>query len=363
MLLVFVVIVLPHHKTSAKGYINNNGVVQRIDNDNEDIILPAPEELNGEDEDDSDQCSGDHDHHDHSDHHVHLSKKKKSNDMKGYEKWNDHFAKQRPAQSRVPSPKKSVAAKLLDKFSRPVLSDRQSKRDTNNNKQANEYGKHGLQGPPTSSMFSGNWFGVGGGVGGNRRGSGDFFGMRSSSRRRPTFTSADPVFFDDLPDHNFQERHAGSRDYHDYVAHQKLSHSFRQYPRSFSRNRLQGLAYDEEGSIDGEMETSQSLPYRSFRDRGSRFLRRQPQFDDYGLEDGSMIPEESLISRGNKGWMGSRRRGQSNAFYSDPEMDGLTPDNNDDGEEIKEQMASSSSPQRKRFVDRIRQRLLWRLRP
>lgn len=386
--------------SATKGFINNNGVIQRID-DSDDIIIPAPEEMNSDDEDDSDQCIGDHDHsshelHDHS--HPSNSKKKKKDDMKGYVKWDDHFAKERATQSRSGSRldiRKSVAAKFLDRLSGgSLITDKDSKKSSISKKEGvkKHEGKNGR----------GSWFGGGssggsngGAVGGNRRGGGKYddqtlgeeddrrSSMRgSSSRRKPAFASRDDLrnekndAFDEMFHESFNgDKSPGSRDYHDYETHQRTRSSFRnhnddlhdfddKYDDKYNDLKFRGrsnrdssaAAYDEEGSVDGEMESS-PVPYRF--GRKSRLFRR-PRFGDIdgmNLEDGSLIPEESFVNRGygNRGLASflSRGRRRSNGFYEDPEMDGFSAQNEDE-ESMKLNTQLNRARKASRLVERLR---------
>jgi hypothetical protein len=309
---------------------------------------------------------------------------------------------QKNSQSRASSnARKSVAAKFLDRLSGgSLLTDKQSK--NNDNKDSDS--KHDKVTPKPRGY--GSWFSVGGGggVGGNRRGGKDFKNkMRdnehdtyfsdgghsssngnepllmkgSSSRRRAFFASKDHLgngdvsFNDDYEGGGFSR---GTRNYEEHVAHTRSRYpSSRNYPRNMNNihddskfrplNRYNlASAYDEEGSLDNEMESSPVGNYRFGNFRRNRFLRRQPQFDDSNnsnIEDGSLIPEETYDMR-NKGFSGllsrGRRRSLGQGFYADPEMDGFVEKSEQDEDEdsIRNRFNGRKSG---RLVDRLRGRI------
>lgn len=72
---------------SAETYINDSA--------NEDtLIIPAPDELDSRD---GSSCDSDDDHHHHDSHHHHRDD---DDSMHGYERWDEHFAKERAKRKR-----------------------------------------------------------------------------------------------------------------------------------------------------------------------------------------------------------------------------------------------------------------------
>lgn len=354
VLLLFYLTTLLAVPSSAKGYINDNGFIQHID-DNDDVIIPAPEELHEsssskfQDEDYSDQCSGDHDHRSHShsrqDEFVKNSKrnpKKSKNKMKGYERWDDHFAREarkKNPQSRSSSSspssqqtRRSMAAKLFNRLSGgSLLSDKESKMLMNNQSK-------GLS--PRSWNNNKPGFGVGGAVGGNRRGMYDdgMVSAKSPMRRNRESNLEDEEYVDE------GGSSPGSRDYIEYMNNQRKFHS------------SVGMQSDYMDDDQGE----DSFPYRF---RNKRFFRRQPSFESMMDQhtSSSMMPEETFIrGRGRRKILGdSYSESDTDSFQQNNNKEEDSNDSNNEDESDDFASSSSSIPVRKRIVERLRKRLFW----